>query len=208
MNGRMLVGLLLTGSLIAQDNNVNKGAKALFYDPAAGQLLAASKTAPGQAHPGGAPKPAEYPGRVNAGLMYYIQRERPAGALERVNPDMTFRSGDRIRLHFMSNVHGRLLIAQRNPDGGASVLFPDPRVRGGDNRIRGKELAAIPSENAWFKFDDHAGEEQLLVLFLPEGNRADPSVFPAKPLLRWDAEQTHEVMSLALGQRGSKGLLI
>src|ERR1035441_3194605 len=61
------------------------------------------------------------------------------------------------RILLKSNSNGRLVIAQRDSGGGSSVLFPDPRVAGGDNRIRASQVTALPSESTWFKFDEHPG---------------------------------------------------
>jgi hypothetical protein len=140
--------------------------------------------------------------------MYYIERQGPDGQFERVNPTMTFHSGDKIRIQLKSNINGRLVIAQRDSDGGSGVLFPDPRVEGGDNHIHAGQLTALPSASTWFKFDEHAGEERLLVMLTPEGNQPAPGAFPEVPPKQWDSRRTEQVAQLAQVQKGSKALVI
>jgi len=128
--------------------------------------------------------------------------------VDRVNPTTTFHSGDKIRLQLKSNVAGRLVIAQRNADGSADVLFPDISVNGGNNTIEANKVAALPSRKAWFKFDENPGEERLLVMLTPEGSNVQPGAMPAEPLRPWDQKRTQDVTMLAQNQRGSKGLVI
>lgn len=212
MQKAILTGVLLVARLTAQDASPEKGAKALFLDPTSGAAVASTKTRiagrAGQAAPVAAKKPSQVPPVVNAGLMYYIERQRPDGQFERVNPTVTFRSGDRIRIHLKSNVDGRLVIAQRDSQGGSGVLFPDPRVNGGDNRIRAGQMTALPSATTWFKFDEHPGEERLLVMLTPQGNQVAPGVFPDVPPQQWDSRRTEQFALLAQAQKGSKALVV
>jgi len=205
----MLASILVTGALAAQDAAPQKGAKALFLDPTSGAALTpTSGRAPGKTTTAAARKQDTNPVAVNAGLMYYIERQRPDGQFERVNPTVTFRSGDKIRIQLKTNANGRLVIAQRDSSGGSSVLFPDPRVAAGDNRIRAGQVTALPSETTWFKFDEHPGDEHLFVMLTPEGNQAAPGAFPDVPPKEWDSRRTEQVALLAQAQKGSKALVI
>lgn len=209
MQKGLVVCALLAGALIAQEAAPEKGAKALFFDPTSGAAVVPKKAlTSGQATPVVAKKPTDAPPVVNAGLMYFIERQKPDGQLERVNPTVIFRSGDRIRIQLKSNVDGRLAIAQRNSDGSSGVLFPDARVDGGSNHIRASQITALPSATSWFKFDDNSGEEHLLVMLTPEGNQAAPGAFPEVPPKNWDSRRTEEVTLLAQAQKGSKALVI
>lgn len=205
----MLAGALLAGMLAGQDTSPQKGAKALFLDPTSGAAVASSPArASGKSTTPVAKKQDSVTTVANAGLMYYIERQRPDGQFERVNPTVTFRSGDKIRIQLKSNANGRLVIAQRDSDGGSSVLFPDPRIAGGDNRIRAGQVTALPSETTWFKFDEHPGAEHLFVMLTPEGNQVAPGAFPDVPPKQWDSRRTEQVALLAQAQKGSKALVI
>ena len=100
---------------------------------------------------------------VNPGLMYYVELIQPNGATSRVDVSRGFRSGERIRLHFQSNVNGRLVIMQQVDDGPVQPLYPDSRVNGGDNQIRAGVDTVIPQGNAWMRFDDNPGWIKLMV---------------------------------------------
>src|SRR5437588_553212 len=129
MVNRILPVAFFAGFIIAQTSAPEKGAKALFLDPTSGAAVSAKPIHPvSQSASVSVRKLPDTSSSVNAGIMYYIERQRPDGQLERVTPSVTFRSGDRIRVQLKSNVNGTLTIAQRNPDGGSTVLFPDARV--------------------------------------------------------------------------------
>ena len=199
----------VAAALIAQQKSPETGAKALFLDPTSGAAVAPMNTgASGRSGSGATKKRPEAAMTVNAGLMYYIERQRPDGQLERVNPTATFRSGDKIRIYLKSNVNGKLVIAQRDSDGGSGVLFPDSRVDGGDNRIRAGQVTALPSGSTWFKFDEHPGKEHLLVLLTPEGNQPAAGAFPDVPPKQWNPQRTEQVALLAQAQKGSKALVV
>ncbi|MBZ5623309.1 MAG: DUF4384 domain-containing protein [Acidobacteriia bacterium] len=205
-----VAALVAAGAMFAGDAAAQTGAKALFLDPTSGSGVAPVNTASSNAKkPAAVRKPAEpTPLAVNAGLMYYIERQGPDDRVDRVNPTTIFHSGDKIRLQLKSNVAGRLVIAQRNADGTSGVLFPDGRVNGGDNRIQANMVAALPSWGAWFKFDNNPGEERLLVMLTPEGSNVQPGAVPTEPLRPWDDKRTQGVTLLAQAQRGSKALVI
>ncbi len=205
----LLLTTLATVVTFAQETAPQQGAKALFLDPTSGAALASTKAGTsGQSKTAAAKKSTDVRPTVNAGLMYYIERQGPDGQFERVNPTVTFHSGDKIRIQLKSNVDGRLVIAQRDSEGGSGVLFPDPRVEGGDNRIHAGQMTALPSASTWFKFDEHPGEERLLVLLTPAGNQVTPGAFPDVPPKQWDVRRTEQVAQLAQAQKGSKALVI
>ena len=74
----------------------------------------------------------------------------------------TFRSGDRIRLIFESNVDGYLYVLQKGSTGRDKLLFPNLQ-QGADNRIKRGIQYAVPSKK-WFVFDNNPGEERLTVV--------------------------------------------
>ncbi len=109
---------------------------------------------------GSAATPAD---RLNAGLRYRLTRRSPGGADADVDPTTTtFRSGDRVRFEFDSNINGYLYVAQQGSSGKWTVLFPGPDINGGRNAVVRGEQYQVPS-NDWFLFDANPGTEQLFV---------------------------------------------
>ena len=210
MRRMIVIAAFAAGAMFVAEATAQTGAKALFLDPTSGSGVAPVKAASSNPKKSTAARKPEEPAplAVNAGLMYYIERQGTDGRVDRVNPTTIFHSGDKIRLQLKSNVAGRLVIAQRNADGSSGVLFPDSRVNGGDNRIQADTVAALPSWGAWFKFDNNPGEERLLVMLTPEGSSVQPGAMPAEPMRPWDQKRTQDVTLLAQAQRGSKALVI
>jgi hypothetical protein len=81
--------------------------------------------------------------------------------VQEVSAANIFRSGDRLRLFFESNVDGYLYVLQKGSTGRDKLLFPDPQ--GADNRIKRGMQYAVPSKK-WLAFDNNPGEERLTVV--------------------------------------------
>ncbi len=73
-----------------------------------------------------------------------------------------FRSGDRLRLFFESNIDGYLYVLQKGSTGQDRLLFPDQRA-GTENQIKRGIQYAVPA-NKWLVFDNNPGEERLTVV--------------------------------------------
>ncbi len=184
---RLMASMFAAGAAFAWAED---GAKALFLRDAStgGELSLTEKKAPAPAVRKQAPAaPVVKP---PPGLMYWVELVKADGALERVTEKRVFRSGEKIRLHFQTNRNGRIMIAQKQKNGEHRVLFPDPRVNNGDDRIAADVDTTIPgSSKAWFVFDDKPGQEVLLVHVMPDlpagqapnMNRAAGPAFPPLP---------------------------
>jgi hypothetical protein len=201
MNTRTLIAVILTlGSLTAVAEQ--RGAKAIFVDTTSGAIVPGSapqtngkaRTQKERHREKTAPRTPEA-----IGLMYYIELVSPSGQTSRVTADRTFRSGERILLHVRSSVDGDVEVFQREPDGRQTRLFPDERVNGGSAFIRKNVDTVLPAPSAWFRFDDQAGIERLIVVLTPRATSA-PSR-PAPPV------QTVALERIESGA-GSKGLLL
>ena len=181
-----------------------KGAKALYYDVTS-QVAVLGADPPRRQ--GSSSLPVSQERVPNTGLMYYVELIKPNQELQRVNATRGFQSGEKIRLHFQSNVDGRLVILQKQTGGTAQKLFPDPRVNGGDNRIRAGADTIIPSEKAWLTFDNKLGEERLMVFLTPESGFQAIQRDVASTTL--DRERT-ERLEVLISQRrtGSKALVL
>ena len=166
--------LMFTAVGVAQNQNNNTaGAKRLFYDTTTGVRTGGGpepRPAPrggGQPGAGGgstqpAPAPPK-PGEVT-GLMYYVEVIQPTGQALRVNTSRVFHSGERLRFHIMSNVSGKLTILQSENDGPLLPLFPNPQLRGGDDRVEQGKETIIP-----MVFDNRPGNIRLLMMLVADG---------------------------------------
>jgi hypothetical protein len=104
---------------------------------------------------------------ANAGLRYRLIQQVADGGESDVDPTKTFKSGDRIRFAFESNIDGYLYVVQQGSSGNWTVLFPNPDINGGRNQIKKFEEYNVPDE-AWFSFDDKPGTEQVFVFLSKE----------------------------------------
>jgi hypothetical protein len=122
-------------------------------------------------------------------LGYTLFLQTPEGT-QRVSVSRTFRNGDRVRLLVESNRDAYLYIFHQEMNGSATLIFPDARVNGGNNRIGAHVPEEVPSSGA-FVFDERPGKE-LLTVFLSE------QPLPNVPRGTALAEQSFTLSSAAL----------
>lgn len=207
---RMRLGLSLAmavAGVLHADEVPPVGAKEMFFDP---QRSVAEASAAGTTT-----KITDDDGRRLAqlspetavlGLSYWIELVANTGKRGmHVANERTFRSGERIRLHFRGNADGRIVIVQLGTSGLSSVLFPDAGKGLAQNRIRANSDHVLPSDAHWFRFDEKAGTEKLLVLFARNQEELDRA-FPTRPLM--DAAETGRLLRAVQQSRGGKDLLI
>jgi len=103
-----------------------------------------------------------YTNGKNPGLRYRLLQELQSGRVVNVDPESTFHSGDKVRFVFEANIEGHLYILQRGSAGNWGVLFPSPRINGGQNMIRAFQAYTVPP-TGWFRFDDNPGDESIRV---------------------------------------------
>lgn len=183
----LVVVCMLSGSAYAGaqgSSEASQGAKALFVDSLSGaEISTASSPRPAAAGSGRKAKPSATARRtasptspspstsptaqMASGIMYWVELVRPSGESVRVTTDRVFRSGERIRVHMMSNVDGDVAVYQRGENGRAVLLFPDRRVNDGTARVVKGATTMIPSGTSWFRFDDRPGIERITVLLTP-----------------------------------------
>jgi len=99
------------------------------------------------------------------GLIYRVlQRVNASDAVVSVDPaDKVFRTGrDQFRLAFRSNIDGYLYVAQKSDQGDWDVVFPEPGVNGGSNRVQKNQDYIAPSPD-WFQLDPPSGTERVFV---------------------------------------------
>ena len=180
----IVLSLLATATTGASEPR--KGAKELFYDPGGGRTLSVNP----------APPPAEFDSSIREvsrrpppitdqspsqlGLSYWIELvEADGDAGHRVTEQRIFQTGERIRLHFMSNRDGRISLLQAGPTGKPTMLFPDPGKRLIHNALRAGEERILPNASAWFRFDQNTGEERIFAVFAADQQQLDSTLRPA-----------------------------
>lgn len=96
-------------------------------------------------------------------LSYWIELKRN-GKVFRCNNKTTFKSGDSIKFHVMSEVDGyAYVVLQQGSTGSKAVLFPSKET-GEHNYLRSKQDYPLPYDD-WLAFDDHPGLEKVRIMF-------------------------------------------
>jgi len=122
------------------------------------------------------------------GLKYRILLRTPDCDIKEVDSSHTFHSGDKVRLQIEANVDGYLYVLQKGSTGKDRMLFPDPRINGGDNKIARGILYSVPG-NQWFTFDNNPGTENLTVAV---SRTPMKSVVPPAPVKQTASNQAKE----------------
>jgi hypothetical protein len=138
------------------------------------------------------------------GLSYWIELVGEDGRGQQVTDNRIFRSGEKIRLHFRSNADGNIALIQLGSSGTSSVLFPDSTKGLKDSRISAGEDRILPTESAWFRFDNTPGTEKILVIFARSQQELD--TFSIRPSM--DATATKAVAKNVNAIRGGKDLIL
>lgn len=195
--------VLLCACALSGQDAVNppdqQGAKELFWSlqmEAGEELVISSPNEPSKksGHP---PKPA---GQLLS-LRYWIELRGPSsseGGL--VTESRTFKSGEKIRFYFSSSTGGYISLAQRNKDGTLKLLFPNAAKGLEDTSIKPFVDRTLPSENAWFKFDDKPSTERIVILFAASAKKLEALI--------QQAVHSQVPERVVVGQQGSKDLVL
>ncbi|MEQ1947148.1 MAG: DUF4384 domain-containing protein [Bryobacteraceae bacterium] len=163
---------------------------------------------------------------IPLGMRYAVLRRNAANKFVEIDPESTFRSGDRIRLEMQANSAGYLYVVAQGSSGAWQVLFPSKDVAGGSNAIHRGEVRQIPAgDRGQFVFDEQAGTEKLFLVLTrqPENSlekliyavqgapapAAAPAATPAEPprMLMASAKIGDDVISRIRGQMQSRDLI-
>jgi hypothetical protein len=104
------------------------------------------------------------------GLGYTLYQNDGSGFPVRVDPLTEFRAKDQIRLVFEPNTDGYLYVFYTENDGPAQMLFPDARLRNGNNAVLAHVPYEVPSslepdeKLRWFVFDNKPATERIYVV--------------------------------------------
>ena len=177
-------------------------ARSIFIDTTTNNTVGSK----GDAKPAGNVKAKPHgPETTPAGLKYYLDLEKPGGEIEQVTTSRVFHNGERVRLHFTTNMDGYVYILQRSPNGGSQALFPNAQLGVTDNFAHAGQDMTLPSKRSWFTFDDHAGEERLMVFVTPL--RVDQIERLALGSANVDATET-ATLARSIPPRGTRSLMI
>ncbi len=104
------------------------------------------------------------------GVGYTIFRRDDSGAAVRVDPKREFHTGEAIRLLVESNTDGYLYIFDAENDATPSLIFPNAKLKGGDNHISAHVPYEIPSsaeseeQLRWFVFNETPATERVYII--------------------------------------------
>jgi len=104
---------------------------------------------------------------ISPGIRFRLIQAGVNDAPMDVDPAGEFKTGDRLRFAFESNIDGFLYVAQQGASGNWGVLFPNPDINGGRNAVKRFEEYEVPS-GAWFELDENAGTERIFVFLSRE----------------------------------------
>ncbi len=93
-----------------------------------------------------------------------IRRDK-RGNEEDVSTNTRFYNGDRVRIRIQADQNGFLYILHRGSSGNVSMLYPDQRIEGGNNRIDKENVVIIPTGRGWYEFKDAPGTEMIYLVF-------------------------------------------
>ena len=108
------------------------------------------------------------------GLGYTLFMRGINGRSIRVEPTREFHNGDSVRLALEPNVDGYLYVFHTEGDGDPEMIYPDPRLDGGENWIEAHVPVEVPSSEEtderlrWFTFYGNPGIERLYVVVTRE----------------------------------------
>ncbi len=108
------------------------------------------------------------------GLGYTLFVRDSNGRSVRAEPSREFHNGDRVRIALEPNVDGYLYVFHTEGDDAPEMIYPDPRLDGGENWIEAHVPIEVPSSEEmderlrWFTFYGNAGIERLYVVVTRE----------------------------------------
>jgi hypothetical protein len=206
INGKILGAALATQLLFASVAFAETGAKGIFEgketESAGPQASATSQEQKKDQQRAAKPKPTQMALRASVKLL-----DKTGGVLE-VPPSHTFRSGERIRLHFRTNKPGYLYVANIGTTGKIMMLHPHS---GQSNQVNPGLSYEVPDKSGKaIRFDQNPGIEEVLVVLSPEpleklnvgsgrevATNSSPTAIP-KP---GTAPQMHTVLAMAEGAK-------
>ena len=100
---------------------------------------------------------------VALGLRYSLLKYVGESDYVEVDPEITFRSGEKIRLRVQANDDAYLYVVMQGSSGAWRVMFPSEEFGEGSNRVLAGRVYDIPGRTR-LVFDEQAGVEKLFVI--------------------------------------------
>lgn len=97
------------------------------------------------------------------GLRYSLLKYVGDNEFVEVDPEITFRSGEKIRLRVQSNDDAYLYVVMQGSSGAWRVMFPAEEFGEGSNRVLAGRVYDIPGRTR-LVFDEQPGVEKLFVI--------------------------------------------
>ena len=112
-------------------------------------------------------------------FKYKVYKRGDGNQLASVNPDQEFNIGDQVKLAFTPNQDGHLYVVHRSEATGGSVvdqphvIFPDPRINNGSNKVQKNREYVVPGfcsefedpKDCWWEITPPNGKEFFTVIF-------------------------------------------
>jgi hypothetical protein len=108
------------------------------------------------------------------GLGYSLYMRDANGDAVRVDPDRTFRTGDRVRISLETNTDAYLYIFNSTDNGNPVMIYPDVRLDDAGNYVEAHVPTEVPSSTEaderfrWFTFDAAPGTEHIYIVVTRE----------------------------------------
>jgi hypothetical protein len=108
------------------------------------------------------------------GLGYSLYMRDANGDAMRVDPERSFRTGDRVRISMETNTDAYLYIFNSTDNGDPVMIYPDVRLDDAGNYIEAHVPTEIPSSTEsderlrWFAFDATPGTEHVYIVVTRE----------------------------------------
>ncbi len=112
--------------------------------------------------------------KVTLGIGYTIYVKSTNEEAVRVSPTQDFHSGDAIRLVIEPNIDGYLYVFHTENNGQPTMIFPDARLKRGDNEVQAHVPYEVPASDdpepslRWFVFDQKSATENLYLVLSRE----------------------------------------
>jgi len=145
----VLPGILLVGSLTSL----------LYFKPwkrSPGPLAVATSGSPGAS-----PTTPVSISKMKVSLI----RQDKRGKEGAVPLETTFYNGEGVKIRIQADQNGFLYILTQGSSDKVSMLYPDRRIQGGNNRIVKGQVINIPTDGGWFAFDKDPGTETIYLVF-------------------------------------------
>ena len=108
-------------------------------------------------------KQADKPAVVAVKTSIELTRD---GKKSTVLPDQEFKSGDKVKFIYTTNIDAYVYWLSQGTSGDYSMLFPSPKT-GTDNLVKKNDIYTIPVKGN-FKFDEKPGVEKILLVLSSE----------------------------------------